>query len=75
MQALSWAEHPAQPAAGFANKLYQLTVKFSMAINLEGGTSVAFYPGFIRLRMASDIPLIAMDFTSGGYITWHFMAE
>jgi hypothetical protein len=65
----------AQPSTGFANKSYNLSTKFSMDIHLEAGTTVAFYGGFNQLRMTEAIPLIAMGFTSGGYISGHFMAD
>jgi succinate dehydrogenase/fumarate reductase flavoprotein subunit len=65
----------AQPSTGFANKSYNYTIKFGIDINLETGTTVAFYPGFNQLRMTEAIPLIAMGLTSGGYISGQFMAN
>jgi hypothetical protein len=65
----------AQPSTGFANKSYNQTVRFSVDINLLAGTTVAFYGGFNHLRMSASIPLIAMGFASGGYISGHFISE
>ncbi len=65
----------AQPSTGFANKSYNWTTKFSIDIHLDAGTTVAFTGGFNQLRMTEAIPLIAMGFTSGGYISGHFMAD
>jgi hypothetical protein len=65
----------AQPSTGFANKSYNNTVRFSIDLHLENGTTVAFFGGFNQLRMTAQIPLIAMGFTSGGYISGQFIAE
>lgn len=65
----------AQPSTGFANKSYNYTMKFSANINFDSGTTVAFYGGFNQLRMTGAIPLIAMGFTTGGYISGHFISE
>jgi len=62
----------AQPSTGFANKSYNNSVKFNIDIHLEAGTTVAFYGGMNQLRMSAAIPLIAMGFTQGGYISGHF---
>jgi hypothetical protein len=64
----------AQPSTGFANKSYNQTMRFSTDIHLDAGTTVAFSGGFNQLRMTGAIPLIAMGFTTGGYISGHFMA-
>lgn len=65
----------AQPSTGFANKSFNNTIRFKIDLQLESGTTVAFSGGFNQLRMTSQIPLIAMGFTTGGYISGHFMAE
>jgi hypothetical protein len=65
----------AQPSTGFANKSYNNTIRFTIDLHLESGTTVAFFGGFNQLRMTSQIPLIAMGFTSGGYISGQFIAE
>jgi hypothetical protein len=65
----------AQPSTGFANKSYNNTVHFKIDLHLESGTTVAFYGGFNQLRMTPSIPLIAMGFTAGGYISGQFIAE
>lgn len=65
----------AQPSTGFANKSYNLSIKFAIDINLDAGTTVAFIGGFNQLRMSTSFPLIAMGFTTGGYISGHFMAD
>lgn len=65
----------AQPSTGFANKSYNSTAQFSIDLHLQSGTTVAFAGGFNQLRMTAQIPLIAMGFTTGGYISGHFMAE
>lgn len=68
-------ELTAQPATGFANKSYNNTVRFKTDIHLESGTTVAFSAGFNQLRMTAGIPLIAMGFSSGGYISGQFIAD
>jgi hypothetical protein len=65
----------AQVSTGFANKSYNNSVKFSIDIHLEAGTTVAFYGGMNQLRMSASVPLIAMGFTQGGYISGHFISE
>jgi len=65
----------AQSSTGFANKSYNYTIKFDVDINLELGTTVSFIGGFNQLRMNGTFPLIAMGFTSGGYISGHFISE
>jgi hypothetical protein len=64
-----------QPSTGFGNKGYNYSIKFDVDINLEAGTTVAFIGGFNQLRMNGTFPLIAMGFTSGGYISGHFISE
>jgi len=65
----------AQPSTGFPNKSYNNTIGFTIDLHLESGTTVAFFGGFNQLRMTQAIPLISMGFSSGGYISGHFMAE
>ena len=54
---------------------YNLTLKFSLNIQLQTGTTCTFITGFNNLRLSTPQPIIAMGISSGGYITGYFVAE
>jgi hypothetical protein len=62
-------------ATGNSTNNYNLTLKFSLNIQLQANSTCTFITGFNLLRLTVGTPLIAMGVSQGGYVSGYFVAE